>query len=215
MITAPEPDPNEVRTTTGGTFKVETHPNGKAEVAGSRKAFTSVGGSQVEPFNMIILREALGAIWVPKSEEDGQKNRIKAVMAALDGFKPTDEIEGMLAAQAVALHFGAMECFRRSMIPEQPGDAASKLRRDGANLARTMTEMLEALDRKRGKRPQVVRVERVVVQDGGQAIVGNVSPTPHAGPAPAALEASHAGPTLDLSPPPLPVRATRGGRGEA
>jgi hypothetical protein len=38
-----------------------------------------------------------------------------------------------------------------------------------------MTDMLEALDRKRGKGPQVVRVERVVVNDGGQAIVGSVA----------------------------------------
>jgi hypothetical protein len=54
--------------------------------------------------------------------------------------------------------------------------SASKLRKDGANLARGMTDMLEALDRKRGKGPQVVRVERVVVNEGGQAIVGNVQP---------------------------------------
>jgi hypothetical protein len=37
-----------------------------------------------------------------------------------------------------------------------------------------MTDMLDALDRRRGKEPQVVRVERVVVHEGGQAIVGNV-----------------------------------------
>jgi hypothetical protein len=36
-----------------------------------------------------------------------------------------------------------------------------------------MTDVLDALDRKRGKR-QAVRVERVVVQEDGQAIVGNV-----------------------------------------
>ena len=42
-------------------------------------------------------------------------------------------------------------------------------------MARAMTDMLDALDRKRGKGPQqVVRVERVVVHEGGQAIVGNV-----------------------------------------
>ena len=81
----------------------------------------------------------------------------------------------MLAAQAVALHFGAMECLRRAMIPEQPFEIASKLRKDGANLARGMTDMLDALDRKRGKGPQVVRVERVVVHEGGQAIVGAIA----------------------------------------
>src|SRR4051794_39944753 len=82
----------------------------------------------------------------------------------------------MLASQAVALHFGAMECLRRAMLPDQPSEVASKLRKDGANLARGMADMLDALDRKRGKAPQVVRVERVVIHEGGQAIVGNVQP---------------------------------------
>jgi hypothetical protein len=63
------------------------------------------------------------------------------------------------------------------MVHDQHPEVASKLRKDGANLARGMTDMLEALDRKRGKGPQVVRVERVVVNEGGQAIVGNVRST--------------------------------------
>jgi hypothetical protein len=99
-----------------------------------------------------------------------------AAAAALAAFKPADEIEGMIAGQAVALHHAAMECFRRAILPDQHPEAASKLRRDGANLARGMTDMLEALDRKRGKGPQIVRVERVVVHEGGQAIVGNIQP---------------------------------------
>ena len=53
---------------------------------------------------------------------------------------------------------------------------ATRLCRDGANLARGMTDMLEALDRKRGKGPQVVSIERFVVHEGDQAIVGNVQP---------------------------------------
>ena len=61
------------------------------------------------------------------------------------------------------------------MLKGHPVDIASKHRKDGANLARGMADMLEALDRKRGKGPQVVRVERVVVHEGGQAIVGPVS----------------------------------------
>lgn len=174
----------------------------------SQEALAGIGGSRIEAFNMVLLREAVGTIWVSTKEEKGQTELVRAAIAALKGFKPADEIEGMLAAQAVALHFAAMECFRRSMISEQPGDAASKLRRDGANLARAMTEMVEALDRKRGKGPQVVRVERVVVQDGGKAIVGNVSQG--AEPLPmAALEAAPTVPTLDLR-----ARATPGGRGE-
>jgi len=43
----------------------------------------------------------------------------------------------------------------------------SKPSGDRQALARAMTDMLDALDRKRGKGPQVVRVERVVVHEGG------------------------------------------------
>ena len=143
----------------------------------SADVFRDMGGSKVDEFNDFILRDTLATAWFPPGKDDrAVERRIRAAVAAVTAFKPTDEIEGMLAAQAVALHFGAMECFRRAMIAEQPGEFQSKLRKDGANLARGMTEMLDALDRKRGKGPrQIVRVERVVVQDGGQAIVGAVA----------------------------------------
>jgi hypothetical protein len=141
-----------------------------------------VGGSAIGDFNLAMIRRTMDVICIPASAGvNGVNETLNAAMAALAAFKPVDEIEGMIAAQAVALHFGAMECFRRSMLPAQHAEVASKLRRDGANLARGMTDMLEALDRKRGKGPQVVRVERVVVHEGGQAIVGNVAPNPGGG----------------------------------
>jgi len=132
-------------------------------------------GSMSEPFSEVLVAETFGCIWVPASEPDGAPKRIAAAHAALAAFKPTDEIEGMLAAQAVALHFGAMECLRRALLPDQHPDLASKLRKDGANLARAMTDMLDALDRKRGKGgEQRFRVEHVHIH-GGQNVVGNVA----------------------------------------
>jgi hypothetical protein len=161
-----------------------TKPDGKTVLGlpeiSEGNIFKPLGGSAVHDFNLCLLRNTLACTWVSKpanSKEEAalfQGSAVTAVMTALQAFKPTDEIEGMLAAQAVAMHHGAMECFRRAMLPEQGADVASRLRRDGANMARGMTEMLDALDRKRGKAPQVVRVERVVVQDGGRAIVGTV-----------------------------------------
>src|SRR5215218_875018 len=137
-----------------------------------------IGGSRNAAFNNNLANSVLHALWLPAGTPDYVRDRrIGAAVAALAGFEPRDEVEGMLAAQAAALHAAAMECFRRAMIPEQPADVASKLRRDGANLARAAVEMTDAVERRRGKGPrQVVRVERVVVQDGGQAIVGAVSP---------------------------------------
>jgi len=79
--------------------------------------------------------------------------------------------------------------------------------------------MLEALERKRSKGPQVVRVERVVVQDGGQAIVGTVQAGAAAAGAAAAPSRAIAqeapGVTLDglASPSPVTVQVDRG-RGE-
>ena len=144
-------------------------------VATDVKQVSKLGGSRSDAFNRVQLRGLLGCLAISGRDECHQAEVAQAAVAALNAFHPADEIEGMLAAQAVALHAGAMECLRRSMHPDNPSDIASRLRRDGANSARAMTEMLEALDRKRGKRPQVVRVERVVVQDGGQAVIGNVS----------------------------------------
>jgi hypothetical protein len=156
-------------------IRTEDTPTGRVgKVEATPQAVRLLGGSDEPEFNALILIETLLCVRVPDCE-DGSAARLAAVTAALEAFKPTDAIEGMLAAQATALHFGAMECFRRAMIPDQPAEFASKLRRDGTNLARGMTDMLEALDRKRGKGPQVVRVERVVVQGGGQAIVGAVA----------------------------------------
>src|SRR6476620_7026521 len=120
----------------------------------------------------------------------------------------------LLAAQATALHYASMECLHRAMLPQQPADLASKLRKDGANLSRGMTDMLEALDRKRGKGPQVVRVERVVVQEGGQAIVGNVAQSPITVPT-AALSAAPPAPLLEAFRAWEPVPASLAERGEA
>ena len=67
-----------------------------------------------------------------------------------------------------------MECSRRAMLADQPFEAAQGLRKAAANASRTFVELLAALDRRRGKSQQVVRVEHVHVHSGGQAIVGNV-----------------------------------------
>jgi hypothetical protein len=131
-----------------------------------------MAGSELPEFNHALLNATVATI--SAHDPDAAAVRVAAATAALAAFKPTDEIEGMIAAQAVALHHAAMECFRRATLPGHAPEVASKLRKDGANMARGMTDMLEALDRRRGKGHQLVRVERVVVHEGGQAIVGNV-----------------------------------------
>ena len=88
--------------------------------------------------------------WFPvgQSAEDRARQLFVAV-TGLQAFKPADEIEGMIAAQAMAAHHAAMECSRRAMLHEQPFEAAQGLRKAAANASRTFVELLSALDRKR------------------------------------------------------------------
>jgi hypothetical protein len=138
------------------------------------------GGSKSDRFNNALIKAAVDTGWFPASQSEEDRNRqIFVAVTGLQAFKPADEIEGMLAAQALAAHHAAMECARRAMLREQPFEAAQGFRKAAASASRTFVELLAALDRKRGTGGrQVVRVEHVNVHPGGQAIVGNIaSPT--------------------------------------
>ncbi|WP_216595422.1 hypothetical protein, partial [Aestuariivita boseongensis] len=79
-----------------------------------------------------------------------------------------------LAAQMAVTHTCAMDASRRyhwgSTLAHK--DSAE---RAFTKLTRTFTTQMEALKKNRAKAQQVVRVERVNVESGGQAIVGDVT----------------------------------------
>jgi hypothetical protein len=79
----------------------------------------------------------------------------------------------MLAAQMAAVHMAALRMARQlaaaEMIPQQ--DAAE---RAFNKLARTFAAQMDTLKRYRSKGEQKVTVQHVTVNDGGQAVVGDV-----------------------------------------
>jgi hypothetical protein len=135
-----------------------------------------IGGSRSDRFNNTLIDSMINTGWFPRGQSEEDRNRqLFVAVKGLQAFAPTDEIEGMLCAQAMAAHHAAMECSRRAMLHEQPFETAQGFRRAAANASRTFVELLSALDRKRGKGgQQVVRVEHVHVHSGGRAVVGNV-----------------------------------------
>ena len=137
----------------------------------------AIGGSRSDRFNNALIDAMVKTGWFPPGQSDEDRSRqLFVAVTGLRAFKPADEIEGMIAAQAMAAHHASMECSRRAMLADQPFEAAQGLRKAAANASRTFVELLSALDRKRGKGgQQVVRVEHVHVHPGGQAIVGNVA----------------------------------------
>jgi hypothetical protein len=139
-------------------------------------ALKSIGGSQSDNWNNILANQAVETLWLKNSNEEARDRQRSATVAALIGIGPRDELEGMLAAQLLAAHNAAMECYRRAMIGEQTFEGRRESLSQANKLSRTYAVLLEALNRHRGKGQQKVTVEHVHVHSGGQAIVGSVTP---------------------------------------
>lgn len=133
-----------------------------------------VGGSRSDIWNRELVDQTVASLWLGYSEGDGKANKMDAAITGLIGIGPKDEIEGMIGAQLIAAHSAAMECYRRAMIPEQTFQGQKESLNQANKLSRTLTQLLEALNRHRGKGQQKVTVEHVHVHEGGQAIVGSV-----------------------------------------
>ena len=115
------------------------------------------------------------ALWIKDSDADARDRQLSATVAALVGIGPKDELESMMAAQLLAAHNAAMECYRRAMIPDQTAEGRRENLNQANKLSRTWATLLEALNRHRGKGQQKVTVEHVHVHAGGQAVVGAVA----------------------------------------
>ncbi len=141
----------------------------------------AIGGSSDDNFNKLVVNQAIHSLWLAHSDKAERDKQYQAAASAMIGIKPRDEIEGMLAAQMIATHTAAMECYRRAMIAEQSFEGRRENLNQANKLVRSYAALVEALDRHRGKGQQVVRVEHVTVEAGGQAIVGSVNTTPRPG----------------------------------
>jgi hypothetical protein len=108
--------------------------------------------------------------------ERGQANEstLNFMAAVVTGIQPRDQQEAMLAAQMAAVHTAAMK--QAALLA-----TATELRQLDSferalnKLARTFLSQLDALKRYRSSGAQKVTVQKVSVEQGGQAIVGNVT----------------------------------------
>jgi hypothetical protein len=139
------------------------------------KSHRELSGPPEADFTHVLVLQTVQTFWVSPFGEEEKGRHYQAGLAALRGFKPRDELEGMLAAQMIGLHNAAMECMRRAMVADQPMECQNHLLAQANKLTRSYTLMMESLNRYRGKATeQKVTVEHVHVHAGGQAIVGHV-----------------------------------------
>jgi hypothetical protein len=89
-------------------------------------------------------------------------------------MEPKDAVEAMLITQMTATN-AALSYALQQMVDAQHLQRIEAFDRIANKLARTFTIQVEALKKYRAKAQQIVRVERVDVREGGQAIVGDVT----------------------------------------
>ena len=114
-------------------------------------AISGPDGDLPREFAHELVRQ-LGATQVDdkKMTDDERVSRWESARQALMSFVPSEPVEAMLAAQAVAAHTAAMECIRRSMITFESESTCVRLRANAASLMRSFNATLRQLERHRG-----------------------------------------------------------------
>lgn len=154
------------------TDKSKAPPPGRKELQ-----LDHLGGSKDDAWNKSLANYIARALPTSSDTFDkkGQSDEIFAAMVGLGECKPSDPLEAMLLGQIISANAASLELQRRAWIKEQSFECRTKFLALADKSARTVATLVEALNRHRGKGPQIVRVERVTVHEGGQAIVGPVS----------------------------------------
>jgi hypothetical protein len=101
---------------------------------------------------------------------------INAALAMIEGFAPQNEVEAALAVQMACTHIATMSVLARLGPGVGPEDRAVRLASAVARLVRAFTNQFEAYRRLRHGGDQYVRVEHVHINEGAQAVIGNVHP---------------------------------------
>jgi hypothetical protein len=101
---------------------------------------------------------------------------LNAALAMIVAAAPKDEIEGALAVQMACTHTAAMVVLARLGSGGGTERRVAALGSTAARLLRAYSTQVEVLRRLRHGGNQYVRVEHVHVNDGGQAVIGNVKP---------------------------------------
>jgi len=101
--------------------------------------------------------------------------KLNASLSIFTGMKPKDSVEAMMITQMIALHEMALLSSERALITEQPDEFVGKNVNRATKLCRTYALLAEALTKYRTKGQQKITVQHVNVNDGGQAVIGDVN----------------------------------------
>jgi hypothetical protein len=126
------------------------------------------GGSS-DQFGSALLSHCVNVSGGSEALLDDKEHAI----AIVGEIAPQDGVEALLATQMAAVHIATMR-HSRQMAGADIIERLELQERVFNKLARTFTTQMEALRKYRNGGKQTVTVQHVNIEDGGQAIVGNV-----------------------------------------
>ena len=153
----------------------ETGANSAAGVGGKDSFFM---GTFDDDLITHIVGQIEGLCSTQNSSDKMKVIKTNASLAALLEIDPQDSTEMMLATQMVTAHNVAMEMARRAMLVNDQTDEVVNFNVNRmTKLMRTYTSQMEALNkyRNKGKQQITVKHQHVNVNDGGQAVIGDVN----------------------------------------
>lgn len=132
-------------------------------VAEPRSPLAVATGTDHAGLARILLSDAVAVSTLgAKPDSQVHDERAGAAFGLMESFAPRDGVEGMLASQITALHSTGMAALRRAVSPDLPPEIASRLRRDAVAAFRAVSELVEAIEARRGNGGrQTIRVEHV------------------------------------------------------
>jgi hypothetical protein len=136
-------------------------------------------GTASSAFVGASLQQLIAAARLPNSGIS--EIAVNASLAFIEGAKPQGEVECALVIQMACTHSAAMSVLG-TFTGAHGNDRNTPAKVSAAaRLLRAYATQVEALRRLKNGGSQVVRVEHVHVNEGGQALIGNVKSTPGPG----------------------------------
>jgi hypothetical protein len=143
------------------------HPD---EDVGELLIMEAMGTWDHDLFRAVVKQLAHAATSDGKFDE----NELNSMLSVVTDINARDHVEVMLGAQMAAVHLAIMRIAK--MLANATNDRELEMAlRMLTKLTRTFPVQMDALKRYRSRGEQGVTVQNVSVEDGGQAIVGNVT----------------------------------------
>jgi hypothetical protein len=129
-------------------------------------------GTDSNHFVDASLQQLIAAARLPFSGIS--ETAVNASLAFIEGARPQGEVECALVMQMACTNTAAMAVLSRLGGGHGPDRSVATMASAASRLLRAYATQVEALRRLRNGGSQFVRVEHVHVNEGGQAVIGNV-----------------------------------------